>query len=90
MFTGKLFVGGGFDGSRALSCVESYDPLKNEWKMVGSMNSARSNSGLLAIGNNIFAVGGFDGNDFLNTIEVYNTSINEWSSYTKMCRSKAW
>lgn len=83
-FLGKLFVGGGFDGSRAVSCVEMYDPSKNEWKMMGSMTVPRSNAGFATVANTIYAVGGFDGNEFLNTIEVYNSESNEWSPYTKI------
>lgn len=79
---GKLFVAGGFDGSHALRCVEVYDPARNEWKMLGSMNSARSNAGVAVLGNLIFAVGGFDGNEFLNTVEVYNPELDEWSTCT--------
>lgn len=67
--------------------MESYDPAKNEWKMVASMMSPRSNAGVVAVGNYIFAAGGFDGNEFLNTIEVYNAGLDEWSPYTRMCRS---
>lgn len=83
-FIGKLFVGGGFDGSHAVSCVEMYDPAKNEWKMMGNMTTPRSNAGITTVANTIYAVGGFDGNEFLNTIEVYNPESNEWSPYTKL------
>jgi len=81
---GKLFVGGGFDGSHAVSCVEMYDPAKNEWKLMGSMTTPRSNAGITTVANTIYAVGGFDGNEFLNTVEVYNPESNEWSPYTKI------
>ncbi|XP_032718517.1 influenza virus NS1A-binding protein isoform X2 [Lontra canadensis] len=80
----KLFVGGGFDGSHAISCVEMYDPTRNEWKMMRNMTSPRSNAGIATVGNTIYAVGGFDGNEFLNTVEVYNLESNEWSPYTKI------
>lgn len=69
---------GGFDGSRALRCVEVYDPAKNEWKMMGSMTSARSNAGVAVLGGAVCAVGGFDGNDFLSSMEMYDPDANEW------------
>ncbi|KAI2667486.1 hypothetical protein H4Q32_003982 [Labeo rohita] len=78
---GKLFVVGGFDGSHALRCVEVYDPAKNEWRMLGSMTSARSNAGLAMLNGVLCAVGGFDGNEFLNTMEVYDPENNEWSPF---------
>lgn len=77
--SGKLFVVGGFDGSHALRCVEVFDPARNEWKMLGSMTSSRSNAGLAMLGETIYAVGGFDGNDFLNTLEMYNPATDEWN-----------
>lgn len=79
---GKLFVVGGFDGSHALRCVEVYDPARDEWKMLGSMTSSRSNAGLAMLGETIYAVGGFDGNEFLNTMEVYNPATDEWNDCT--------
>lgn len=81
MIPGKLFVVGGFDGSHALRCVEVYDPAKNEWRMLGSMMSARSNAGLAVLNGVLCAVGGFDGNEFLNTMEVYDPEKNEWSPF---------
>ncbi len=80
---GKLFVVGGFDGSHALRCVEVYDPARNEWRMLGSMTSSRSNAGVAMLGETIYAVGGFDGNEFLNTVEVYNAETDEWNDCTK-------
>lgn len=81
LFPGKLFVVGGFDGSHALRCVEVYDPAKNEWRMLGSMMSARSNAGLAVLNGVLCAVGGFDGNEFLNTMEAYDPEKNEWSPF---------
>lgn len=77
---GKLYVVGGFDGSRALRCVEVYDPARNEWRMLGSMTCARSNAGVALLGTLICAVGGFDGNEFLNTMEMYDLEADEWTS----------
>uniref|UniRef100_A0A3B4UE08 Influenza virus NS1A binding protein a n=1 Tax=Seriola dumerili TaxID=41447 RepID=A0A3B4UE08_SERDU len=79
----KLFVVGGFDGSHALRCVEVYDPARNEWRMLGSMTSSRSNAGVAMLGETIYAVGGFDGNEFLNTVEVYNPETDEWNDCAK-------
>lgn len=81
-FAGMIFAVGGFDGTRALRCVETYDHTKNEWKMMGSMTSARSNAGVAVVNGLLYAVGGFDGNDFLNNLEVYDPETNEWSPCT--------
>lgn len=62
--------------------MEAYDPSRNEWRMLGSMTSSRSNAGVAMLGDVIYAVGGFDGNDFLNTLEVYNPETDEWNDCT--------
>ncbi|KAF3835347.1 hypothetical protein F7725_027905 [Dissostichus mawsoni] len=64
------------------ACVEVYDPTRNEWRMLGSMTSSRSNAGVAMLGETIYAVGGFDGNEFLNTVEVYNPETDEWNDCT--------
>jgi len=46
---GKPFVGGGFDGSHAISCMEMYDPTRNEWRMMGNMTSPRSNAEITTV-----------------------------------------
>lgn len=84
VFNGKLFVCGGFDGFYVISCVEMYDLIRNEWKMMGNMILLRSNVGIVIVGNIIYVVGGFDGNEFLNMVEVYNFELNEWSFYIKI------
>lgn len=78
---------GGFDGSHALRCVEVYDPVRNTWRMLGSMTVARSNAGVAALGDVICAVGGFDGNNFLNTLEVYDPETDEWSDCSEALSS---
>lgn len=60
-----------------------YDPARNDWKMLGSMTSSRSNAGVAMLGDTIYAVGGFDGNEFLNTVEVYNPDTDEWYDCAK-------
>lgn len=63
--------------------MEVYDPSRNEWKMLGSMTSSRSNAGVAVLDESIYAVGGFDGNDFLNTVEVYNLEMDKWNDCAK-------
>ncbi|KFV52802.1 hypothetical protein N341_06758 [Tyto alba] len=71
-------------GSLIKSCNQKNKPGWNEWKVMGSMTTPRSNAGITTVANTIYAVGGFDGNEFLNTVEVYNPESNEWSPYTKI------
>ena len=44
-----LFAVGGFDGANRLSSVECYNPERDEWRMVASMNTMRSGAGGCAL-----------------------------------------
>ena len=60
--------------------VERYDPVKNQWTFVSSMNNHRDGACVVADDNNIFAITGFDGSSYLNTMDVYDPSKDAWSS----------
>ena len=57
----KLYVCGGFDGIRSLNTVECYDPDKDCWTSVTSMDKHRSAGGVLAFNGYLYAIGGHDG-----------------------------
>ena len=52
---------GGFNGSLRVRTVDVFDPLKDTWSNVASMEARRSTLGAAVLNNQIFAVGGFDG-----------------------------
>ena len=60
--------------------VERYDPAKNEWSFVSSMNDTRDGACVVADDNNIFAITGFAGQSYLSTIDVYDPSKNVWTT----------
>ena len=60
--------------------VERYDPAKNEWSYVSSLNNTRDGACVVADDNNIFAISGFDGQSYLSTVDVYDPSKNVWTS----------
>ena len=64
--------------------VERYDPAKNQWSFVASMNNHRDGACVVTDGDNIFTVSGFDGNSYLNTMDVYDPSKNAWTTEGKM------
>ena len=57
----QVFAVGGFNGSLRVRTVDVFDPLKDTWSNVASMEARRSTLGAAVLNNQIFAVGGFDG-----------------------------
>lgn len=52
---------GGFNGSLRVRTVDIYDPVKDVWSAVSSMEARRSTLGAAVLNGLIYAVGGFDG-----------------------------
>ena len=74
-------------------CIVSwfrYDPQKNEWHMVCSMNKRRCGVGVAVLDDLLYSVGGHDGASYLNSVERYDPKTNQWSSDvapTSTCRT---
>lgn len=62
VFTGKLYVVGGSDGTQSLATTEMYDPNERMWIPGPNMITPRANVGVAMVGNRLYAVGGFSGN----------------------------
>src|SRR4029434_6096723 len=67
MCVGVVYMGGmvyavvGSNGSLRVRTVDSYDPVKDEWCCVSSMQDRRSTLGAAVLNGLLYAVGGFDG-----------------------------
>ena len=83
-FNGKLYICGGYDGSKFLNTVEVYDPVANTWTYAAPMNSRRSRVALVANRGRLYAVGGYDGLSNLNTVEMYNPQEDKWTFVSPM------
>jgi len=86
-YAGKLYVFGGatsaFSGAVARAAV--YDPGRNEWTMLASMDVPRGGATAQALGGKIYVTGGMDTNgNSLASVEVYDPERNHWSSTTPM------
>ena len=81
---GRLYVVGGFGGSRALNTLEIFDPSTNQWTTGPSMPTARSSLAAAAIGGKLYVVGGLDSNRRLNILESYDPSTNRWTTGPSM------
>lgn len=50
MFTdGEIYAMGGFNGRTRMSSVEKYNPNKNQWELMPSMNKQRSDASAAAL-----------------------------------------
>ncbi len=56
-----MYAVGGFNGSLRVRTVDAYDPVKDEWCCVSSMQDRRSTLGSAFLNGLLYAVGGFDG-----------------------------
>ena len=72
--TGLVYAVGGFNGSLRVKTVDEYDPTRDTWTSIASMEARRSTLGVAVLNNRIYAVGGFDGSTGLNTAEVLDIS----------------
>ena len=68
----QVFAVGGFNGSLRVRTVDVFDPLKDTWSNVASMEARRSTLGAAVLNNQIFAVGGFDGSSGLSSVYLIN------------------
>lgn len=85
-----LFAVGGWCTGDAINSVERYDPQKNEWHMVCSMNKRRCGVGVAVLDELLYSVGGHDGSSYLNSVERYDPKTNQWSADvapTSTCRT---
>lgn len=60
-WNGKLLVCGGYDRGDCLKCVESYDPVENQWTQEPKMLEARGRVQIAVLNGDIYAVGGSNG-----------------------------
>ncbi|XP_066263689.1 kelch-like protein 9 isoform X2 [Branchiostoma lanceolatum] len=62
----------------AVSSVWRYEPGRNQWLSVGSMQEARSDFSLVTVGNHLYAIGGRNKTEELFTAERYDPLVDEW------------
>ena len=79
----ELYIISGFDGRRRLYSVEKYSPGSNEWLMVKSINTSRSDAASVNHNGKIYMFGGFSG-DSLSSCECYDVEDDHWHYITPM------
>jgi N-acetylneuraminic acid mutarotase len=76
VFEGKLFIFGGWDGSKYINSAYEYNPDGNSWRSRSSMPSARGYAGAAVIGERIFIIGGYTESKILDVNEVYQPNLD--------------
>jgi len=61
LLDGRIVAVGGHDGRVRHRSVEEYDPGTNQWNLLPSLNSPRSDLAVVNYQGKIYAIGGFSG-----------------------------
>jgi len=88
-FEGKLYLFGGWDGSKATNTVFEYAPEDDTWRERTPVPTARMSCGATVAGGKIFVVGGTDGQQNYTVNEVYypqrdSTGESPWETQQPM------
>jgi kelch-like protein 12 len=87
LFSGEIYVCGGFDGYNRHTSMECYNPKTDQWRTLSGMAVGREGAGLVIAGDNIYCVGGYDGINLLDSAEKYDPDTEQWSNISPMsCR----
>lgn len=86
---GIVYLIGGFNGSRHLRMVVTYNPMTDKFSYISSMHYVRSEVGVGVLNDRIYAVGGFDGTSCLRTVECYDAKNDRWRMVAPMLNGKA-
>uniref|UniRef100_T1J5L0 BTB domain-containing protein n=1 Tax=Strigamia maritima TaxID=126957 RepID=T1J5L0_STRMM len=84
-----VYLIGGFNGSRHLRTVITYDPSREKYAYISSMHYVRSEVGVGVLAGRIYAVGGSDGTSCLRTVEYYDVRNDRWKMVAPMLSGKA-
>lgn len=77
VLNGYIYIAGGRSKESAVTkSAELYDPKRDEWTNIASMNVARDNFALIELNGFLYAMGG---NEDENVIEKYDPWKNCWS-----------
>jgi N-acetylneuraminic acid mutarotase len=90
---GLLYVAGGIvpiggGEFRSTASVIVYDPVRNSWRSVAPMRTARERLRLVAAGGYLYAVGGRAEGPSLATAERYDPGTDSWSTINPMNESR--
>ena len=76
-FNEHLYVIGGERNPRD---VHRYNPIRNEWKKLASMETGRAGHCAVVLEDLIYVIAGFHGDVCHQSAESYNPSTNQWAN----------
>jgi hypothetical protein len=90
---GRLYVFGGWDGSRYVADVLIYDPEEDLWSYGTPFSQPRGFAAAAALDGRIYLVGGYDGITELATCEVYDPALeggaeSPWKALAPMAQPR--
>lgn len=71
-------------GRSTVNSVEQFDPVKNTWRELTPMDTARRGVGVGILNGLLYAVGGSDGVQALRLVECYDPLTNLWTRVADM------
>ena len=74
---GKLYLFGGWDGTRVSERVFSYDPAADAWVKGGDMPAPAAYAAALVADGKLYVIGGFDGKQALTANRIYFPSRDQ-------------
>jgi DNA-binding CsgD family transcriptional regulator/N-acetylneuraminic acid mutarotase len=80
---GRLYLFGGWDGSRYRNDVFMYDPARKEWATLAPMPTARRNAGAVVFDGQVYVIGGENEQGPLRSNERYDPAADaggQWQS----------
>jgi hypothetical protein len=83
-----IYLIGGMEGDICKNDCYRYNPKDNTWSTLASMNSERSQAGIVYFNEKIYVFGGSTLNRCLSSCEILTLAINEWKlgPIMKECR----
>jgi N-acetylneuraminic acid mutarotase len=92
---GTIYAIGGWDGTRALSTVEEYDPMTDTWTRKADMLFPKNGLSTSVVNGKIYAIGGADGSPaggagatYSNVVEEYDPVADTWTRKADMPTSR--
>ena len=79
----ELYAIAGFDGARRLTSMEKYSPLLNQWTLMKSLHTPRSDAACVVHNGRIYVLGGYSG-ESLFTCEMYDPGTDTWHYIMQM------
>lgn len=78
-YRGEIYIMGGYANRSFHDSVEKYDPLRDEWTPVASMNKQRFGAEAGVSCGFLYVVGGKASDRWLTSIERYEPINNTWT-----------